>query len=90
MQIKENFAPVVARLSGDQRSLVAQLWTGTLPLAIKTGRCNNILVENRLCEMCDLNDVESEFHFLLYCTLYDDFRECQFNDILQRSPDMFY
>ncbi len=93
IQIKENFAPetyVLARLSRNQRSLVAQLRTGILPLAIETGRFNNILEDNRLCEMCDLNDVESESHFLLYCTLYDDLRECLFNDILQRNPDMFY
>ncbi len=81
MQIRENFAPetyVLACLSRNQRSLVAQQRTGILPLAIKTGQFNNILEENRLCEMCDLNGVESETHFLLHCTLYDDLRECPF------------
>lgn len=37
--------------------------------------------------MCDLNDVESKSHFLLYCMLYD-FRA--FGAILKRNPKMFY
>ncbi len=68
MQIKQNFAPqpyVLSRLSKSRRSLVAQLQTGILPLATETVRLQNIPEENRLCEMCDLNDGESESHFLL-------------------------
>lgn len=48
--------------------LFLQPKTSILPLTIETGRFQNTPEEDRLCEMCDLNDVESESHFLLYCT----------------------
>ncbi len=40
--------------------------------------------------MCDLNDVESESHFLLYCALYANLTKSLFSAILQRNPETFY
>ena len=71
MQIKSNFGPelyVTAHLQRSQRSLVAQLTSGKLSLVIKVGRFKYIPEENIICEMCDLDEVESESQFLLYCT----------------------
>ena len=51
---------VTSRLSRSQRSLVAQLRAGILPLAIEVGRFKNIPEENRLCELCDLGEVEGK------------------------------
>ena len=50
--------------------------TGSLPLAIETGRYARppVTVENRLCVVCNKNCVETEKHFLLDCPLYDDLR----------------
>ena len=31
-----------------------------------------IPVEYRICNVCDLKDVENEFHFMFYCILDDD------------------
>lgn len=53
--------------------LVAQLRAGILPLA-DVGRFENIQGENRLRELCELGQVESEYHFLLYCTNDYDLR----------------
>ena len=77
LQIKHCFGSepyVTCRLSRNQRSLVAQFRTGILPLAIEVGRFHNILEENRLCEFCDLHEIENESHFLLYCPKYEDLR----------------
>ena len=30
--------------------------------------------ENRKCTLCDSNDIEDEFHFVLICPLYNDLR----------------
>ena len=31
-------------------------------------------MEDSLCQVCDQNAAENGIHFLLHCTLYDDFR----------------
>ena len=43
-------------------------------LEIETGRYNNISRENRKCNLCSQNTVESEYHFLLCCTVYSELR----------------
>ena len=58
-----------------QRSIVAQFRSGVLPLAIETGRYNNIPVEYRLCKYCNCNLLEDEKHFLFYCPVYSVMRK---------------
>ena len=43
-------------------------------LEIETGRYNNITRENRTCKLCNTNMVESEYHFLCICPVYNDLR----------------
>ncbi len=57
-----------------ERSLISQLRLGVLPLRIETGRFTNLEVGDRLCELCDKNQVETEAHFLFECELYSDLR----------------
>ncbi len=57
-----------------QRSTLAQLRCGILPLSIETGRYTDIPLEYRLCLFCDQDVIESESHFLLYCNKYAMFR----------------
>lgn len=45
-------------------SLLSQLKTGFLPLAIKVGRFKMIEEEKRLFKLRNLGEVESEFYFL--------------------------
>ena len=40
--------------------------------------------------MCELDEVESESHFLLYCTKYDDLREVLFHEIYGQNPEIFW
>ena len=59
-------------------------------LEIEVGRHNNIPADNRICNHCDILEVEDEKHFLLRCDLYCDLREvliqhagsCNFTDIM--------
>ena len=50
--------------------------TGSLPLAVETGRYSRppIPLAQRLCKYCDLNEIETEKHFLMTCPLYTDLR----------------
>ena len=44
-------------------------------LSIETGRHNNINRNDRKCALCQVNDIEDEFHFVLVCTVYEQLRE---------------
>ena len=54
------------------RRALTQLRICSHNLEIEFGRFNNIRVsrENRLCKLCNMKSVESEFHFLLVCPKY--------------------
>ena len=46
-----------------------------LPLNIETGRFRNIKLEDRICTLCDQQEVESELHFLFECSCYNHLRQ---------------
>ena len=43
-------------------------------LDIELGRYSNVPRKNRLCRLCPMQMVESEYHFLKVCALYGDIR----------------
>ena len=54
-----------------EKSLLSQLRYGILPLRIETGRYINEKREERICTLCNTNNIESVEHFLFDCSLYD-------------------
>ena len=66
---------VRANLSRRQRSLVTKIKCGVLPLIVETGRFKNIAREKRLCQICTLKKIETEFHFLFECPKLAEERE---------------
>ena len=58
------------------RSALAKFRCGVAPLRLETGRYERgrIPVEERICLLCDCNEVESEAHVILKCPLYRDLR----------------
>ena len=55
---------VTANLSRYERSLIAKFRSGTLQLAIETGRFRNIEINDRLCISCNQNQVDCLFGVL--------------------------
>ena len=53
------------------------LRAGCLPLEVEKGRHAKpkIPLNDRKCKMCNQNEVETEFHFVMNCQLYIDLRE---------------
>ena len=43
---------------------------GILPLRLKTGRNVDLRVNKRMCNLCNLNELEDEVQFLLRFTCY--------------------
>ena len=67
----ENY--IKLNLSNKERSFLAQLRMGTLPLFIEMGRYTKVPVNQRFCFNCP-NSVEDEFHFCFSCPVYNKFR----------------
>ena len=58
------------------RSALAKFRCGVAPLRLETGRYERgrLPVEQRICILCDKNEVEDESHAIFRCSLYDDLR----------------
>ena len=54
---------------------LASFRIGSHGLEVDVGRRRNQAREERLCRMCNMDVVEDEMHFLLYCPAYNDIRE---------------
>ena len=65
-----------------KRSIFCQFRSGILPLAIETGRYRNVPADERLCEICNLNLVEDEIHFLCFCPRYQELRTEVYKNVL--------
>ena len=70
---------VKMNVSKYQRSVFAQFRCGILPLEIEVGRYKNIDLKERLCKLCNLNQVEDEIHFLCDCLIYSIERNALFH-----------
>ena len=81
----ENY--VYYNLTASQRSIVAQFRLGILPLAVETGRFRGTDLENRICILCDRNEVEDEIHFLFNCPLYENLRTTWLKNIINKCPE---
>jgi hypothetical protein len=55
-------------------------------LEIETGRYDNIPREERICKHCNMNTVETEYHFLLVCPKYSNLRKKYFKHYFCRWP----
>ena len=72
---------VTLNIRKNERSLLAQLRMGILPLRIETGRYVGEPLERRICRLCQSGQVENETHFLFECGLYCDLRAKYFSDV---------
>ena len=84
MQIKNHFCTenyVRLNLSRNERSILAQISCGILPIHVETGRFERLKIEERLCDHCTSNAIEDEYHFLFHCPLYHPERDLFYQTI---------
>ena len=62
--------------------------TSSHDLEIEKGRYNRIRREDRLCKLCNLNQIETEYHFLLICPFYRDLRLQYIKRYYQTWPNL--
>ncbi len=65
---------VSALISRKDRQALAKFHSGTAPLRLETGRYIGEHEHERICRLCSLNEIESEEHVLIRCTLYHEVR----------------
>ena len=58
-------------------------------LKIEQGRYTNDRRENRKCTLCNLNDIEDEFHFVLKCPFYSLLRKNYVKSYYYKKPSVF-
>ena len=68
----------MVNLNRSQRSALAKLRLGILPINVELGRHTGIPRDERYCIFCKDN-VEDEVHVMLYCPLYDTPPQLLFN-----------
>ena len=77
-----------ANLERHDRSLVAKLKSGILPLCLETGRYKGMNREDRTCQVCDKLEVEDETHFLFVCKPLKAIRKPYVKAIRREFPSM--
>ena len=80
----ENYVSILKR---SKRSTFCKLRVSAHRLKIEMDRYKHprIPPEQRLCILCNHNEVEDEFHFIMRCSLYDDIR----SNLLSTIREMF-
>ena len=58
-------------------------------LNIEYGRHLNIVRNERKCILCNKNEIEDEFHFVLICPLFEVIRRKYINKHFYIKPNMF-
>ena len=60
------------------RNILAKFRCSAHNLMIEQGRFINVERSNRICQFCNMNCIEDEYHFLLICPVYRDLRQKYF------------
>ena len=74
-----------------QRNAITKLRLSlhVLSLFIETGRYTEVTRENRKCILCNKNDLEDEFHFVLICPFYQELRTTYIKRYYTNNPSMY-
>ena len=73
---------VKAILPKQERSFLAQLCCGVLPLRVETGRFLGLNPEKRICQVWDSGKIEDEKCFILECNQYTNLRKSLYSEPL--------
>lgn len=74
--------------TNNRRISLTQFRISAHNLEIEKGRHENINRNERKCKYCTLNQIESEYHFLLVCPKYYDLRKRYFKPYFCRWPTL--
>ena len=58
-------------------------------LNVETGRYQGVDISQRICTLCDNNEIEDEIHFILLCPSYSALRTLYIKPYFYRRPSVF-
>ena len=58
-------------------------------LCIETGKHREVERNERKCVLCDLNDIEDEYHFVYICPVYYNLRRQYFQKYFYVRPSVY-
>ena len=64
------------------RNILAKFRCSAHNLMVEQGRFINVGRCNRICQFCNMNCIEDEYHFLLVCPVYRDLRHKYLKSII--------
>ncbi len=73
-----------------ERSILAQIRFGILPLHIETMRFRGTALDERTCQICNSKSIEDECHFILICNEYNELRINLYNSIKYKVETFEY
>jgi hypothetical protein len=76
-------------ISEIHRKMITRFRLSSHILNIESGRYKNELRSNRICTLCNLRDVEDEFHFILKCPKYQEIRNLYIKKYYFGRPRVF-
>ena len=91
-ELSQNFelSPYLNKIHNrTHRKALAKLRMSPHELLIETVRHTGIPRENRKCTLCNKNDIEDEYHFVLICPLYNNTRNIYIKRYYINNPSMF-
>ena len=56
-----------------------------MPLKIESGRFIGQALPERICNLCQLNEIENEIHFLIKCPKYETLRQVLYQKIISTN-----
>ena len=70
------------------RKIITRFRMSSHNLNVESGRYRNELRSNRICTLCNLNDIEDEFHFILKCPKYSELGNSYIKTYYFRRPSV--
>ena len=71
------------------RNVIAKLRLSSHKLFVETGRHRQIPRQDRKCILCNIDDVEDEYHVILICPFYNNIRNTHIPRYFRTRPSMF-
>ena len=71
------------------REIITKFRISGYNLNIEKGRYENIDRNDRKCTLCNMNEIEDEYHFILQCPIYDTFRKQYIKKYYYRNSSVY-
>ena len=71
------------------KNVRAKLRLSSHTLFVETGRHRQIPSQDRTCILCNIDDIEDEYHFILICPFYNTIRNTYIPRYFRTRPSMF-